>query len=166
MTMREDQMANRYISRTAGTAVLPHNGSFGAGSPPKADRPVTLFRERTSGYLCLIIACLIMIFGFITGAFALTIEEIIKLKKAGVSDETIQLLIKTGHEERERQRRYDPARMVGSKEIILPDGRKQVIYYSVTDPVDAERQRKEEEEKLEKSWDVLKHLIIDQRMNN
>ncbi len=166
MTMREDQLVNCYISRRAGTAVLHHNGSFGAGSPPKAVRPVTLFRERTSGYFCLIIVCLIMIFWFTTGAFALTIEEIMKLKKAGVSDETIQLLIKTEHEERERQRRYDPARMVGSKEITLPDGRKQVIYYSVTDPVEAERQRKEEEEKLEKSWDVLKHLIIDQRTNN
>ncbi|MDD5153101.1 MAG: hypothetical protein RDU59_09705 [Thermodesulfobacteriota bacterium] len=110
--------------------------------------------------------CLILIFGVTTGAFALTTEEIIKLKKAGVSDETIQLLIKTEYEERERHRRYDPGRMVGSKEITLPDGRKQIIYYSVTDPVEAERQRKEEEEKLEKSWDVLKHLIIDQRTNN
>ncbi|MDP2993058.1 MAG: hypothetical protein Q8N82_06835 [Deltaproteobacteria bacterium] len=159
-------MANRYISRTAGTDGLPHNRSFGTGIPPKTDRPVTLFKERSAGYFCLIIVCLILFFGFTTGTFALTTEEIIKLKKAGVSDETIQLLIKTEHEERERYRRYDPGRMVGSKEITLPDGRKQIIYYSVTDPVESERQRKEEEEKLEKSWDVLKHLIIDQRTNN
>ena len=159
-------MANRYISRTAGTAVLPHNCSFVTGSLPETDRPGALFRGRTAGYFCSIMVCLILIFGVTAGAFALTTEEIIKLKKAGVSDETIQLLIKTEHEERERHRRYDPGRMVGSKEITLPDGRKQIIYYSVTDPVEAERQRKEEEEKLEKSWDVLKHLIIDQRTNN
>ncbi|MDP3030352.1 MAG: hypothetical protein Q8O04_12875 [Deltaproteobacteria bacterium] len=159
-------MANRYISRTAGTDGLPHNRSFGTGIPPKTDRPVTLFKERSAGYFCLIIVCLILILGVTTGAFALTTEEIIKLKKAGVSDETIQLLIKTEYEERERYRRYDPGRMVVSKEITLPDGRKQIIYYSVTDPVESERQRKEEEEKLEKSWDVLKHLIIDQRTNN
>lgn len=128
-------MANRYISNTAGTDGLPHNRSFGAGSPSKADRPVTLFKERSAGYFCLIIVCLILILGVTTGAFALTTEEIIKLKKAGVSDETIQLFIKTEHEERERHRRYDPGRMVGSKEITLPDGRKQIIYYSPSLPL-------------------------------
>ncbi len=108
------------------------------------------------------ILCFIVLL-WAAGSLALSVDEIIKLKKAGVSDETIQTLIKAENEERERQRRYDPARTVGSKEITLPDGRRQIIYYSVTDPVEVERQRKEEQEKLDKSWDVLKNVIIDQR---
>ncbi len=119
------------------------------------------------GYCLLVLSCL---FCFLLASsqdlFALTVDEIIQLKKAGVSDETIQSLIKSESEERQRQERYDPSRTVGSKEIVLPDGRRQIIYYSITDPAEDERKRREEQERLDKSWDVLKNVIIDQRKAN
>ncbi|HPK18267.1 MAG TPA: hypothetical protein PK814_05290, partial [Syntrophales bacterium] len=51
-------------------------------------------------------------------AFALTAEEVIKLRKAGVSDETIRLMI-----EQERADRQDnPADRIGVREVKDADG--------------------------------------------
>lgn len=100
---------------------------------------------------------------FAAGTCALTVDEIIRLKNAGVSDETIQLLIRRESEEREK---HDPSRIVGRKEITLPDGRRQIIYYSISDPEEVDRRRKEEKEKVEKSWDVLKNLIVTPKEQN
>ncbi len=63
-------------------------------------------------------------------AFSLTVEEIIRLKGAGVSEEIIALLI----EKEAESRILSPDRTVGMGEIILPDGRRNFIYYSVTSP--------------------------------
>ncbi len=63
-------------------------------------------------------------------AFSLTVEEVLKLKKAGVSEETIRFL---GELEAKVQA-SSPDRSVGMKEIVLPDGGRRFIYYSVTPP--------------------------------
>lgn len=57
-------------------------------------------------------------------AFALTAEEVIKLRKAGVSDETIRLMI-----EQERADRQDnPADRIGVREVKDADGARSVLY--------------------------------------
>lgn len=52
---------------------------------------------------------------------------------------------------------------LGSMEVPGPDGRKDKIYYSITTPEEEMRSRQEEKEKEEKSWDMLKNIIIDPR---
>lgn len=52
---------------------------------------------------------------------------------------------------------------LGSKEIQRPDGGKDKIYYSVTTKEEEAEQKKEEKEKAEKSWDMLRNIIIDNR---
>jgi hypothetical protein len=52
---------------------------------------------------------------------------------------------------------------LGSKEIERPDGGKDKIYYSVTTKEEEAEQQKGEKEKVEKSWDMLRNIIIDKR---
>jgi len=52
---------------------------------------------------------------------------------------------------------------LGSKEIQRPDGGKDKIYYSVTTKEEEAEQQREEKEKDEKSWDMLRNIIIDKR---
>ncbi len=52
---------------------------------------------------------------------------------------------------------------LGSKEIQRPDGGKDKIYYSVTTKEEEAEQQREEKEKEEKSWEMLRNIIIDKR---
>jgi len=52
---------------------------------------------------------------------------------------------------------------LGSREVQRPDGRTEKIYYSITTPEEEKRARQEEKEKEEKSWDMLRNIIIDPR---
>jgi hypothetical protein len=52
---------------------------------------------------------------------------------------------------------------LGSREIQRPDGGKDKIYYSVTTQEEEAEQQREEKEKVEKSWDILRNIIIDKR---
>jgi len=52
---------------------------------------------------------------------------------------------------------------LGSKEIQRPDGGKDKIYYSGTTKEEEAEKQREEKEKEEKSWDVLRNIIIDRR---
>ena len=67
-----------------------------------------------------------------TTASPVTVEEILRLKKAGVSDETIQRYI-----ELEKLRLRGPGRFMGRKTVVGPDGKKRVIIYSIEDPAKA-----------------------------
>lgn len=88
---------------------------------------------------------------------ALTVEEIIRLKEAGVDDRTIQLLL-----ERETMKKKD-GQGIGVQEIERSDGSRDKTYYSVTTPEEEEKSRHEEEEKLKKAYEILRNMIIDQR---
>ncbi|MGQ9646111.1 MAG: hypothetical protein ACUVWO_06170 [Thermodesulfobacteriota bacterium] len=88
---------------------------------------------------------------------ALSVEEIIRLKEAGVEERTIQLLI-----ERETMKAKDTHGM-GVQEKERPDGSKDRTYYSVTTPEEEEKSRQQEEEKLKKAYEILRNVIIDQR---
>lgn len=52
---------------------------------------------------------------------------------------------------------------LGSREIPREDGGKDRVYYSVTTPQEEEKTRQEEKEKEEKSWEMLRNIIIDRR---
>jgi len=66
--------------------------------------------------------------------------------------------------------RTDPERVspeslkgIGGQEIPREDGGKDKVYYSVTTPEEEKEARQEEKEKEDRSWDILKNIIIDQR---
>ncbi|HOT49132.1 MAG TPA: hypothetical protein PLH28_08630 [Syntrophales bacterium] len=92
-------------------------------------------------------------------AFALTAEEVIKLRKAGVSDETIRLMI-----EQERAGRQDnPADRIGVREVKDADGARSVLYS--TGKPSAPGQNESEQEKVDRAWKMLRNqnVIIDDR---
>ena len=93
-------------------------------------------------------------------SFSLTTEEVIKLKKAGVSDETIQLMIQ---QEKTSKKADDPYKNTGVRKVTEPDGRSSTVY-STGENDDREKYDEESErEKREKSWDMLDNVIIDGR---
>lgn len=90
------------------------------------------------------------------GASALTVDEVIKLKEAGVSDETIQMLIKHPPP--------GPYKTMGTWEVKDPDGKEATIYTTGTDENQGEKDQKRiEEENREKAWEMLNNLVIDGR---
>ena len=88
---------------------------------------------------------------------ALTVDEVIRLKQAGVDDKTIQMLI-----EQERMTQGE-TKGLGIKEVEKPGGGKDKIYYAITPAEEEIKSRQEEKEKLEKSWEMLRNIIIDER---
>ena len=57
----------------------------------------------------------------------------------------------------------EPSGGLGSQEIPRGDGGKDRVYYSVTTPEEENKARQEEKEKEEKSWEMLRNIIIDRR---
>ena len=94
---------------------------------------------------------------FVNTLHALTVDEIIKLKQAGVEDRTIQLLIEKEKAEREG------TSGLGVKETVRPDGGKDVTYFSVTTPEEERRVQQEEQQKMENAMEILRNIIIDDR---
>ena len=106
------------------------------------------------------IACAMMIIALsISWAHALTTEEVIKLKKAGVSDETIRTMIEQERAAKER----NPSDQIGVREVKDAEGNTSVIY-STGAPA-APTQGGTEQEKVEKAWKMLENqnMIIDNR---
>ncbi len=105
-------------------------------------------------------AFVVMLIALYAGsAFALTAEEVIKLRKAGVSDETIRLMI-----EQERADRQDnPADRIGVREVKDADGARSVLYS--TGKPSAPGQNESEQEKVDRAWKMLQNqnVIIDDR---
>jgi len=93
-------------------------------------------------------------------SFSLTVEEVIKLKKAGVSDKTIQLMIQ---QEMQSEELSDPYKNIGVRKIKKPDGKSSTVY-STGEIKDRENCKEESErEKREKAWEMLNNIIIDTR---
>jgi len=110
---------------------------------PVSIRPVLV----TAGVACLFLGS--------AAAWALTPEQVIALKNAGVSDQTIQLMIR-----QEQEAAAGNADFSGRKEIKDKDG-KTVIIYSTGRPT-GNNQAKEEKQ-TEKAWEMLDKIIIDTR---
>ena len=82
------------------------------------------------------------------------------MKKAGVSDETIQLMIQ---QEMMNNKLSDPYKNMGVRKIVEPDGKSATIY-STGEIDDRDNYEEESErEKREKAWDMLNNIIIDSR---
>lgn len=86
-------------------------------------------------------------------AWALTPEQVISLKNAGVSDQTIQLMIRQEQE----AAAGSPVDSPGRKEVTDKDG-KPVVLYST-----GRGSPGKEEKQTEKAWEMLNNLIIDTR---
>jgi oligoendopeptidase F len=93
-------------------------------------------------------------------SFSLTVEEVIKLKKAGVSDETIQLMIQ---QEMQREELSDPYKNIGVRKIKKPDGKSSTIYSTGEIEDRRDYDEESEREKREKAWEMLNNIIIDTR---
>jgi hypothetical protein len=95
-------------------------------------------------------------------AAALTVEELLNLRKAGVSDETIRLFIQL-ELEKVRAQSLGPGRTMGQKTVVGPDGKKRVITYVIEDPEWIRGEQLESERLERRSWDMLRNLVIDKR---
>lgn len=100
-----------------------------------------------------------LIFFMSATSFALTVEEVIQLKKEGVSDETIQLMIQ---HEMQRERASEGETEMGVSKIEDPEGRSATVY-STGPPRDRDDCEMSEREKRERAWDMLDNVIIDTR---
>ncbi len=87
-------------------------------------------------------------------SYALTPEEVLQLKKAGVSDRTIQMMLK----QEEDARAQDASNRFGTHEVRDRDGKVKTVYSTGGSSVD-----QEEKEKVEKAWKMLDNMIIDGR---
>ncbi len=84
---------------------------------------------------------------------ALTPEQVISLKKAGVSDATIQLMI-----QQEENARKAPEDTIGRREVKDSQGNT-VIIYSTGNPPGNDK-RDEEKKKLENAWKMLQNMNL------
>jgi hypothetical protein len=111
---------------------------------------------------CMLILCCM---GWIVPAqlLALTVEEILRLKQNGVTEETIQMMLQS---EMRVQSQHQPSKgqTMGTQTIIRPGGQSAIVYSTgskETDTRDAEERLKEE-----RAWEMLRHIIVDTRERN
>ncbi|HUH65040.1 MAG TPA: hypothetical protein VLZ07_01290 [Syntrophales bacterium] len=91
-------------------------------------------------------------------AHALTPDQIIRLKKAGVSDQTIQMMLQQEREARQE----NPADSIGVKEVKDKDGNAVTVY--TTGRTSKENGTPDAEDvKVDKAWKMLQNMIIDNR---
>jgi type II secretory pathway pseudopilin PulG len=92
----------------------------------------------------------------VSWAFALTTDEVIKLKKAGVSEKTIQTMI----EQERTGKQPNPADQIGVREVKDVEGNTSVNYST-----GAPTQNQSEQQKVDEAWKMLQNqnMIIDNR---
>jgi hypothetical protein len=102
-------------------------------------------------------ACLIGLLGLLPETvFALSPEQVIALKKAGVNEETIRLMI-----QQEDQAQKNPDDAIGSREVKDSQGNT-VVIYSTGRSTSGEK-KEEEQRKVENASKMLQNMIIDGR---
>ena len=87
----------------------------------------------------------------VTSSFALTPQQVIDLKKAGVSDQTIQMMIK-------QERANDPYATIGTREVKNKDGNTVIIYTTGANGISAADD--EEKKNVERAWEMLNNIVI------
>jgi len=97
------------------------------------------------GFLCLLPAW----------SYALTPEQVIKLKKAGVDEKTIRMMIAQEMEAAD----HSPYDSLGTREIKDQDGNA-VVIYSTGRPAGSNLDR-EEQEKLDRAWEMLQNIQVE-----
>lgn len=98
---------------------------------------------------------MILIIGDIS--YALTTEQVLQLKKAGVSEETIQIMIRQEMERKET----GPFESMGVREVTDKSGN--IIQTYSTGSSCAGKTGCSEDENVEKAWKMLQNIIIDRR---
>lgn len=102
---------------------------------------------------------LLMALNFWTDGHALTSEQIVALRKAGVSDTTIRIML-----QQENDAKTSPENGMGQKEIRDSQGNSAIVY-STGRPKKPDYDE-QETQKVEKAWEMLQHFIIDRRSGN
>jgi len=82
---------------------------------------------------------------------ALTAQQVIDLKKAGVSDQTIQIMLK-------QEEGKDPYATIGTREVKDKDGNTVIIY--TTGAIDTTAADEEEKKNVERAWQMLNNITI------
>jgi len=102
----------------------------------------------------IIIACTVFLSAMLwaISSRALTAQQVLELKKAGVSDQTIQMMIK---QEENAQKTIET---IGVQEVKDKDGNTIIIYSTGGNTVDDE-----EKQNVERAWEMLRNIIIDRR---
>jgi hypothetical protein len=83
--------------------------------------------------------------------FALTPQQVIDLKKAGVSDQTIQIMIR-------QEEVKDPYATIGTREVQDKDGNTVIIY--TTGAGTSSTTDDEEKKNVDRAWQMLNNIII------
>lgn len=91
-------------------------------------------------------------------SFALSPEQVIALKKAGVSDETIRLMI-----QQEDRPQKNPDDAIGRREVKDSQGNTVIIYS--TGRSSATEKDEEEKRKVENAWKMLQNMTIEGPIN-
>jgi hypothetical protein len=100
-----------------------------------------------------VLAALLAVAFFAGISYALTPEQIIALKKAGVEDQTIRMMI-----EQEREAAQNPADQIGSREIKDKEGNTVILYSTGKNK---QQDADTEQEKVEKAWKMLQNMMIE-----
>jgi hypothetical protein len=106
-----------------------------------------------------IVSCAVFVGALLVAisCFALTPQQVVELKKAGVSDKTIQLMIQ------QEEAAKDPTATMGVQEVKDKDGNTVTIY--TTGKSTVSEADEEEAKKVEKAWEILRNTVIDKRKN-
>ena len=107
----------------------------------------SIYGEEIMKNLCFLFAFM-MVIGYASTCCGLTVEEIIKLKNAGVSDTTIRTMLE---QERPGVREYSD------------DSGNTCIRYSTGSSASNTIKDIEEAEKVKRAWDLLDNILIDRR---
>lgn len=105
-----------------------------------------------------LLAALLVFMSFsLLPCYALTPDQIISLRKAGVSDKTIQMML----QQEKDARQENPSDSIGVREVKDREGNV-VTIYSTGRPT-KEVPGDTEEVKVDKAWKMLQNMIIDNR---
>ncbi len=96
----------------------------------------------------------IVLFSPFSRSHALTADQVLKLKKAGVSDATIQMMLK--QELEGRSNAYDK---LGTREVKDESGNTAIVYSTGSSTVD-----QDEKEKVENAWKMLQNMVNDRKL--
>jgi hypothetical protein len=87
-------------------------------------------------------------------ALALTAQEVIDLKKAGVSDRIIQIMLQQAKE----AEGGNPADRIGTREVKDKEGNTVILYSTGSSTVEDD-----EKEQVENAWKMLQNMVIEKK---
>jgi hypothetical protein len=101
---------------------------------------------------------ILIYFSFLANPVLSAMEKIF-FRDFGVDDLIMQRFVEN------QQTAEESEKALGSEKIEKPDGGQEITYSSITTNEEEAEHRKEEKEKVEKSWEMLRNaIIIDRRM--